>query len=80
VIEAPCDPRQRNRLHQLEHLFFLGGCLDGETGKHGYAAHCKKLPHEFSLLIIVPQFNRFYVASQAIGDQEAAILVFELVP
>ena len=27
--------------------------------------------------LFVPQFNRFYVASQAIGDQEAAILVFE---
>jgi hypothetical protein len=30
--------------------------------------------------IPLPQFNRFYVASQAIGDQEAAILVFEPVP
>ena len=30
--------------------------------------------------LLVPQFNRFYVASQAIGDQEAAILVFEPVP
>ena len=27
--------------------------------------------------LLVPQFNRFYVASQAIGDQEASILVFE---
>ena len=27
--------------------------------------------------LFVPQFNSFYVASQAIGDQEAAILVFE---
>src|ERR1700720_4212650 len=27
--------------------------------------------------LLVPQFNRFYVASQAIGDQQAAILVFE---
>jgi hypothetical protein len=27
--------------------------------------------------LLVPQFNRFYVASQALGDQEAAILVFE---
>src|SRR5258707_1393044 len=27
--------------------------------------------------LLVPQFNRYYVASQAIGDQEAAILVFE---
>jgi len=27
--------------------------------------------------LLVPHFNRFYVASQAIGDQEAAILVFE---
>jgi hypothetical protein len=27
--------------------------------------------------LLVPQLNRFYVASQAIGDQEAAILVFE---
>jgi hypothetical protein len=27
--------------------------------------------------LLVSQFNRFYVASQAIGDQEAAILVFE---
>src|SRR5258708_33966651 len=27
--------------------------------------------------LLVPQFNRFYVASQAIGDQAAAILVFE---
>jgi hypothetical protein len=30
--------------------------------------------------LLVPQFNRFYVASQAIGDQPAAILVFEPVP
>jgi hypothetical protein len=30
--------------------------------------------------LLVPQFNRLYVASQAIGDQEAAILVFEPVP
>ena len=30
--------------------------------------------------VLVPQFNRLYVASQAIGDQEAAILVFEPVP
>jgi len=27
--------------------------------------------------LLVPQFNRFYVASQAMGDQEAAILVYE---
>jgi hypothetical protein len=27
--------------------------------------------------LFVPQFNRFYVASQALGDQESAILVFE---
>jgi hypothetical protein len=30
--------------------------------------------------LLVPQLNRFYVASQAIGDQVAAILVFEAVP
>jgi hypothetical protein len=30
--------------------------------------------------LFVPQFNRFYVASQALGDQAAAILVFEPVP
>jgi hypothetical protein len=30
--------------------------------------------------LFVPQFNRFYVASQALGNQEAAILVFEPVP
>jgi hypothetical protein len=30
--------------------------------------------------LLVPQFNRYYVASQAIGEQEAAILVFEPVP
>jgi DNA-binding beta-propeller fold protein YncE len=30
--------------------------------------------------LLVPQFNTLYVASQAIGDQEAAILVFEPVP
>jgi hypothetical protein len=30
--------------------------------------------------LLVPQFNRFYVASQAIGDQKAAILVFEPTP
>jgi hypothetical protein len=30
--------------------------------------------------LFVPQFNRFYVASQALGDQQAAILVFEPVP
>lgn len=30
--------------------------------------------------LLVPQLNRFYVASQAIGDQKAAILVFEPVP
>ena len=30
--------------------------------------------------LLAPQFNSFYVASQAIGDQEAAILVFEPMP
>jgi hypothetical protein len=30
--------------------------------------------------LFVPQLNRFYVASQALGDQKAAILVFEPVP
>jgi hypothetical protein len=30
--------------------------------------------------LLVPQFNRLYVASQAIGEHEAAILVFEPVP
>src|SRR3984957_10308578 len=30
--------------------------------------------------LFVPQLNRLYVASQAIGDQEAAVLVFETVP
>ena len=30
--------------------------------------------------VFVPEFNRLYVASQAIGDQEAALLVFEPVP
>ena len=30
--------------------------------------------------LLVPQLNRFYIASQAIGDQAAAILVFEAVP
>jgi len=30
--------------------------------------------------LLVPQFNRLYVASQAIGDQKAAILVFEPTP
>jgi hypothetical protein len=30
--------------------------------------------------LFVPELNRFYVASQAIGDQVAAILVFETVP
>jgi hypothetical protein len=30
--------------------------------------------------LLVPELNRFYVASQATGDQEAAILVFEPVP
>jgi hypothetical protein len=30
--------------------------------------------------LFVPRLNRLYVASQAIGDQEAAVLVFEPVP
>jgi hypothetical protein len=30
--------------------------------------------------LLVPKLNRFYMASQAIGDQAAAILVFEPVP
>jgi hypothetical protein len=30
--------------------------------------------------LFVPQFNRLYVASQALGNQQAAILVFEPVP
>ena len=30
--------------------------------------------------LLVPEFHRFYVASQAIGNQEAAIWVFEPVP
>ena len=30
--------------------------------------------------LFVPELNRFYVASQAIGEQEAAVLVFEPMP
>ena len=30
--------------------------------------------------LLVPKFNRLFVASQAIGEQEAALLVFEPVP
>jgi hypothetical protein len=30
--------------------------------------------------LLVPQLNRLYVASQAIGKQEEAILVYEPVP
>jgi hypothetical protein len=30
--------------------------------------------------LFVPQLKRLYVASQALGDQVAAILVFEAVP
>jgi hypothetical protein len=30
--------------------------------------------------LFVPQLKRLYVASQAIGDQEAAVLAFEPVP
>jgi hypothetical protein len=30
--------------------------------------------------VLVPQFKRLYVASQAIDEQDAAILVFEPVP
>jgi hypothetical protein len=30
--------------------------------------------------LFVPEFNRLYVASQAIGNLEAAILVFEPMP
>jgi hypothetical protein len=30
--------------------------------------------------LFVPKLDRLYVASQAIGDQEAAILVFEPIP
>jgi hypothetical protein len=30
--------------------------------------------------LFVPQLNRLYVASQAIGEQEAAVLVFQPVP
>ena len=52
VIEAPFDPRQCNGLRQPERLLFLlCGCRDSETGKHGNAAHYKKLRHEFRLLI-----------------------------
>jgi hypothetical protein len=29
---------------------------------------------------LVPKLNRLYVASQEIGDQEAAILAFERLP
>src|ERR1700687_81539 len=45
VIEAAFDSRQRNRLHQPERLFFLGGARDGQTGQDGGEAHCKKLRH-----------------------------------
>src|SRR5216684_6178600 len=50
VIEAAFDSWQRNRLHQPERMFFLGGCRDGKTGQQGDEAHRKKLGHGFPFL------------------------------
>ena len=78
----------------LERVYMTGGRWYGTPeASPGWAyVYQQKDPDHYDLIsriktrpgsgtsLLVPQFNRFYVASQAIGDQKAAILVFEPVP
>ena len=50
-------------------------------GRRPYEVICKiKTRAGSGTSLFVPQFNRLYIASQAIGHQEAGVLVFEPVP
>jgi hypothetical protein len=78
----------------LERIYMTGGRWYGtpEASPGWIYVYQQKDPDHYDLIskiktrpgsgtsLLVPQFNRFYVASQAIGDQDAAILVFEPVP
>jgi hypothetical protein len=78
----------------LERIYMTGGRWYGtpEASPGWIYVYQQNDPDHYDLLskiktrpgsgtsLLVPQFNRFYVASQAIGDQPAAILVFEPVP
>jgi hypothetical protein len=50
-------------------------------GRRPYAVICKiKTRAGSGTSLFVPQFNRLYIASQAIGDQEAAVLYLSRCP
>jgi hypothetical protein len=79
---------------ELERIYMTGGRWYGtpEASPGWIYVYQQKDPDHYDLIskiktrpgsgtsLLAPQFNRFYVASQGIGDQEAAILVFEPVP
>jgi hypothetical protein len=78
----------------LKRVYMTGGRWYGrpETSPGWIYVYQQKDPDHYDVIskiktrpgsgtsLLVPQFNSLYVASQAIGDQEAAILVFEPVP
>jgi hypothetical protein len=78
----------------LKRIYMTGGRWYGtpEASEGWLYVYQQKDPDHYDLIskiktrpgsgtsLLVPQFNRFYVASQAIGEQEAAILVFEPEP
>jgi hypothetical protein len=79
---------------QLQRIYVTGGRWYGtpEASKGWIYVYQQKDADHYELIsriqtrpgsgtsLLVPQLNRFYVASQAIGDQVAAILVFEAIP
>jgi hypothetical protein len=78
----------------LERVYMTGGRWYGtpEASPGWVYVYQQKDPDHYDLIsriktrpgsgtsLLVPQLNRFYVASQTIGHQKAAILVFEPVP
>jgi hypothetical protein len=79
---------------QLQRIYVTGGRWYGtpEASTGWVYVYQQKDPDHYEVIskiktrpgsgtsLLVPQLDRFYVASQAIGEQEAAILVFEPVP
>jgi hypothetical protein len=79
---------------QLQRIYVTGGRWYGtpEASTGWVYVYQQKDPDHYDVIskiktrpgsgtsLLVPQLDRFYVASQAIGEQEAAILVFEPVP
>jgi len=80
--------------HELKRIYMSGGRWYGtpEASPGWVYVYQQKDSNHYELIskimtkpgsgtsLFVPRLNRLYVASQAIGDQEAAILVFEPLP